>query len=42
MSNSKILTVSVAAYNVEKYIRQNLESITKSKYIDEIEVFVLQ
>lgn len=36
----KILTISVAAYNVEKYIRETLDSILKSKYIDEIEIIV--
>ena len=37
----KLLTVSVAGYNVEKYIRQNLDSITASAYIDRIEIFVV-
>ena len=37
----KILTISVAAYNVGDYIEKNLDSITASKYIDDIEVFVI-
>ena len=37
----KILSVSVAAYNMEKLIRQNLDSFVSSKYRDEIEVLVI-
>lgn len=37
----KLLTISIAAYNVESYIRETLDSIIKSKYIDDIEVFVI-
>lgn len=37
----KILTISVAAYNVEKYIEKNLYSIINSEVIDKIEVFVV-
>lgn len=37
----KILSVSVAAYNMEKLIRQNLDSFVCSKYKDEIEVLVV-
>ena len=38
---SKILTISVAAYNVEPYIKENIESILASKARDDIEVFVV-
>ena len=37
----KILSVSVAAYNMEKLIRQNLDSFVASRYRDEIEVLVI-
>lgn len=37
----KILTVSVAAYNVEKTIRQTLDSFCQSKYLKKIEVLVV-
>lgn len=37
----KILTVSVAAYNVEKTIRQTLDSFCQSKYLKEIEILVV-
>lgn len=37
----KILTISIAAYNVEKYIRKALDSIVESKCLDEIEVFIV-
>lgn len=37
----KLLTISIAAYNVEKYIDYALDSIIKSKYIDDIEVIVV-
>ena len=37
----KILSISIAAYNVEKYIEQALESIIQSGVIDDIEVFVV-
>lgn len=38
---SKILTISVAAYNVESYIKENIESIVTSKVKDDIEIFVV-
>ena len=38
---SKILTISVAAYNVEPYIKENIESILASKVRDNIEIFVV-
>ena len=37
----KVLSISVAAYNLEKYIEQNIKSFTDSKYRDEIEVLVI-
>ena len=37
----KILTISVAAYNVEKYIKQTLESLIDEDIVDELEVFVV-
>lgn len=37
----KILTVSVAAYNVEKFIRQNLDSMTDPEVLDLLEVFIV-
>lgn len=37
----KILSVSVAAYNMEKLIRQNLDSFVSSRYLEEIEVLVI-
>lgn len=37
----KILTVKVAAYNVEKYIRQCLDPFTNEKYRDEIQVIIV-
>ena len=41
MGKEKLLTVSVAGYNVENYLAENLDSIVRSKYLDEIEVFVV-
>lgn len=38
---SKILTISVAAYNVEAYIKENIESIIAAKVKDDIEIFVV-
>ena len=37
----KILSISIAAYNSEKYIEKALDSIIKTKYLDEIEIFVV-
>ena len=37
----KTLSISVAAYNMEKLIRQNLDSFVNSKCIDDIEVLVI-
>ena len=38
---SKILTVSIAAYNVEKTIRQALDSIVSEEIINDIEILVI-
>jgi len=38
---SKTLTISIAAYNVEQYIRETLNSLVNSKYIDDLEIFVV-
>lgn len=37
----KILTISIAAYNVASYIRETLDSLVASKYIDQLEIFVI-
>lgn len=37
----KILTISVAGYNMEQFIRQNLESMALPEIIEDIEVFVV-
>ena len=40
MNNNKILTISVAAYNLEKLIKQNIESFIKSNVREKIEIIV--
>lgn len=40
-SVEKILTVSVAGYNVEKFIRQNLDSMVDLEIMDLLEVFIV-
>lgn len=37
----KILTISVAAYNVEQYLENTLDSLSDSRYVDKLEVFVV-
>ena len=37
----KVLTVSIAAYNMEAYLRQTLDSLIDERVIDELEVFVV-
>lgn len=37
----KILTISIAAYNVEKYIGETLETLVSTKNIDKLEIFVI-
>lgn len=41
MSNSKVLTVSVAAYNVEKYIEECLTPFTKIQHGEKCEVLII-
>ena len=41
MSKEKILTISVAAYNVEKYLKNTLDSLIVPEVIDDIEVLVV-
>ena len=38
---SKILTISIAAYNVEQYIEQALDSLMDERIIDDLEIFVV-
>lgn len=38
---SKLLTISVAAYNVEKYLEQTLSSLFDNRFIDDIEVLII-
>ena len=37
----KILTISVAAYNVENYIRDTLESLVIPELLDDLELFII-
>ena len=39
--NQKILTVSIAAYSVSKYLDEALEPFTNSMYKDELEVLIV-
>lgn len=39
--NKKILTVSVAAYNVEKYLKRTLESLIVPEIMDKLEVLIV-
>jgi len=39
--SQKILTISIAAYNMEQYIGETLDSITKTHLIEDLEVFVI-
>ncbi len=38
---NKILTVSIAAYNVEKYLDQTLSSLNDQRFLDDIEVLII-
>ena len=38
----KLLTISVAAYNVEKYIEECLVSFINEAFINNIEVLIIQ
>lgn len=37
----KLLTISVAAYNVERFLKNTLKSLSDSRYVDKLEVFVI-
>lgn len=37
----KLLTISIAAYNMEKYIREGLDSLIDERVIDNLEIFVI-
>ena len=39
--NNKILTISIAAYNSEKYIRRCLDSVLNCKNHDKLEIFII-
>lgn len=41
MHQDKLLTVSIAAYNVEAYLEQLLDSMNDERYLDEIEVLIV-
>lgn len=38
---TKLLTVSVAAYNMEKYLSNALDSLTDTSVIDDLEIFII-
>lgn len=40
-TTEKVLTISVAAYNMEHYIRETLDSLADSRVIKDLEVFVI-
>ena len=37
----KILTISIAAYNVEKFLRSTLNSLCEQTVIEDLEIFVV-
>ena len=37
----KLLTISIAAYNVEEYLRETLDSLCDERYIDDIEILII-
>ena len=37
----KLLTISIAAYNVEGYIRNTLDSLIVPEILDKLEVFIV-
>ncbi|MDO4620015.1 MAG: glycosyltransferase family 2 protein [Lachnospiraceae bacterium] len=41
MEHEKILTISIAAYNVEAYIRETLESLLHDDIADDLEILVI-
>ena len=40
-NNKKVLTISIAAYNVEKYIEHTLESLIVPEIINKLEIFII-
>lgn len=40
-SKLKLLTVSIAAYNVEKYLEKCLNSLNDDRFKDDIEVLII-
>ena len=40
-NNKKVLTISIAAYNVEKYIEHTLESLIVPDIINKLEIFII-
>ena len=41
LHKDKLLTISIAAYNVEEYLEQTLDSLNDKRYLDEIEVLII-
>lgn len=41
MTSKPILTIAIPAYNVELFLEETIESITKSKYIKDIEILIV-
>ena len=39
--HNKILSIGIASYNVEKYLFNSVQSILESKYIDDIEILIV-
>ena len=39
--SEKILTISIAAYNVEKYLPKTLESLVIPEIMDQLEVLII-
>ena len=37
----KVLTISIAAFNMEKYIRQALDSLSDERIVDYLEIFII-
>ena len=40
--SEKILTISIAAYNVEKYLPKTLESLAIPEIMDQLEVLIIR
>lgn len=41
MKSNKILTIGIPAYNIENYISRCLDSVVKSKYLDMLDIIVV-